>query len=789
MRKLIKYFLVIILVSLIFTRSLNAQSQNISGKVYNLETHIPIVSATIIIDKNHTFKTDTNGFFFYPLVFGKYRVKIRAIGFRVFEKDILVSHAKNQEFNFELEPLQNQLDQIVVSASRDEKKIAREIASISVIKPYLIENASLQDLSQVLNRVPGVQVVDGQATIRSGAGYSYNTGSRVTVLLDDMPLLGADLGDVRWKFMPIEAASQIEVIKGASSVLYGSAALNGTINIRTVWPGKKPETKIQAYQSIMQNFDRAYIQWWNNSDPRINSGLMFCHRQSWGNFDLVWSGNLSTLHSHLQYADELRGRTFIKTRYRLKKYPGLSVGLDANLMLEKSGRFLLWANADSGALKQFNNDNPMDDVYRIVCIDPHIDYKTNTFSNHLRLRFYQIKRYIDQTKYPSGYDAIANLYALDEHANKKFNKNFSGIAGVYATGIWSRGNVYSGQFAGASLALYSQVEYQKNRSKFVLGLRNEWTAYDSVPYNTGLLKQLGWNYQLSSSTFLRMNFSEGYRVPTISEKYVDDHVSFLNVLPNPLLKPESGWTSEIGLQKGFAIQNFRFAIDFDCFVQRYYNMIDFKIDQWVKPSLTIDSNTGQVIVKQGIIGFKAVNIGDVLAAGFETSITGEGKIGDFMIRVLGGYTESLPVITSNDSKYQNGKLISTYVNQISEAMSTVRIDSSNALYANLATYRNRRIGKLDVEVEYWKINFGYNIQYYSVYEKVDPFVFYALKMNEFFQRSGPSDWIHSLRLYYLPNKKISIGLLINNLTNKEYATRPGKLEAARTFLVQLKFLF
>jgi iron complex outermembrane receptor protein len=163
--------------------------------------------------------------------------------------------------------------------SQNTSAILRSMESFGVQDGYLIENTNSTDLSQVINRLPGVQVADGQASIRGGVGWSYGTGNRIAVLLDDMPLLGADLGDARWKFLPIEAAEQVEVIKGASSVLYGSAALNGTINVRTGWPTMKPQTKIQSYQGVMQNYDRSIINWWEKSTQPFNNGMFFSHKQ------------------------------------------------------------------------------------------------------------------------------------------------------------------------------------------------------------------------------------------------------------------------------------------------------------------------------------------------------------------------------------------------------------------------------------------------------------------------------------------------------------------------------
>ena len=63
-------------------------------------------------------------------------------------------------------------------------------------------------------------------------------------MVDGMPMLDGDANDIKLGSIPLENISQIEILKGASSVLYGSSALNGVINIRTQYPKDKPITKI-----------------------------------------------------------------------------------------------------------------------------------------------------------------------------------------------------------------------------------------------------------------------------------------------------------------------------------------------------------------------------------------------------------------------------------------------------------------------------------------------------------------------------------------------------------------
>ena len=120
-----------------------------------------------------------------------------------------------------------------------EQKIEEITVSMEVIKPSLIENKNTTNIQTAMDQVPGVNITDGQANIRGGSGWSYGAGTRVLVLVDDMPLISGDAGQVQWKLIATENINQVEVIKGASSALYGSSALNGIINIRTAFPSQK----------------------------------------------------------------------------------------------------------------------------------------------------------------------------------------------------------------------------------------------------------------------------------------------------------------------------------------------------------------------------------------------------------------------------------------------------------------------------------------------------------------------------------------------------------------------
>ncbi|MCE2741070.1 MAG: TonB-dependent receptor [Sphingobacteriales bacterium] len=747
----------------------------IRGVVLDEQSLKPLPGTSVVLDKKFNALTDSAGFFSFKVEPGKHQIKVSRIGYKNYNHAFEELLSGKKDFQVLLEPFVNQLGQLVISGSRSAKEVAREVSSVNIIQPYLIANSNATDLSEVLNKVPGVMVVDGQVTIRGGVGFSYNTGSRVAVLLDDMPLLGADLADVRWTFLPIESAEQIEVIKGSASVLYGSSALNGTVNVRTGWGTKKPQTKLQFYQGVLDNPRRRELIWWSPSTQPSNAGMFYSHKQSWGKFDLVLAGNLNSSHSHLQFNDAFRARNYLKTRYRVSK--NFNFGLNVNTMIEKAGRFFIWQDADSGALKPFDN-YVVDDFYRIVSFDPHAELSLGKTVQTFKVRMYQIKRFVDRDLFPKDNDAIANLYAFDYNLKASVCKGLDLTAGSYLTSLWAVGNVYKGEFAGFSAAGFSQLDYRYKRWSFVLGGRYELNGLGDFQDRTGLLKRIGANYQFTEKTFIRANYSEGYRFPTIGEKYVEDKAADLRIFPNPNLVSEKGWTAEIGIQKGFKLGNFSGALDFAIFNQEFDSMIEFRFGQWLS---SVDYPNVPIFQR---IGFKAANIGQTRTAGFEITLTGEGRIGDVLIRTLGGFTYSMPVSITDDPRMKDwGNYTTAFFDNMGG------LDSAKYYHA-LLPYRNRTTAKWDIEAGWKKCMIGYAFNYFSTYEKIDPFfLVFTPTIKSFFDRAGAANLIHNVRVSYQVTEQSRLAFLINNLSNEEYAMRPTKIDAMRSYNIQLRVMF
>ena len=331
-----------------FLTSLQAQYITVKGKVSDASNAELLVGVVVNFGKDKIITTDLDGAFSIALPEGKYGLKLSLMGYKNFTDSILID-ANTKLLQYKLEKSVRELDQVVISAGKYEQKLSEITVSMDVIKPKIVENKNTVNLETIADQVPGVTVTDGQVSIRGGSGFSYGAGSRVLMLVDEMPMLAADAGDIKWSYLPIENLEQIEVIKGASSALYGSSALNGVINVRTAYPKEKPESKVTFFAGIYDNPKRGALKWWD-SNP-TTSGSSFYHSQKAGNFDLVASGSVFNDEGYREEENELRGRFNINVKYNFKKIRGLSIGMNSNAMQTTGGLFILWADADSGAYR------------------------------------------------------------------------------------------------------------------------------------------------------------------------------------------------------------------------------------------------------------------------------------------------------------------------------------------------------------------------------------------------------------------------------------------------------
>jgi len=242
--------LLLALVSLgVLTTSLQAQTNNrrIEATVLD-EQGLPILGAQITATQrpgnlSRTATSATERFTLEGLAPGVYTVRISALGFQFQEVSVDLSSQTTQTVEVRLRPA-GITEQLVVTATRSEQRIADVPASVSIVSAEQIERSPAVVADDVLRQVPTFSLFRRTSSLAANPtaqgvslrGIGPSGVSRTLVLLDDIPFNDPFGGWVYWTRVPLMNTERIEIIDGATSSLYGNYAMGGVINIVTNRP-------------------------------------------------------------------------------------------------------------------------------------------------------------------------------------------------------------------------------------------------------------------------------------------------------------------------------------------------------------------------------------------------------------------------------------------------------------------------------------------------------------------------------------------------------------------------
>lgn len=730
----------------------------LSGVVKDAETGRPMVAVNISADRRSGTITDSRGAFTLSLKPGSHQIEFYYVGYQVVSEQVTLGAGETVHLDIEMRMSSRMLDEVVVSASKYEEKLSDVTVSLEVIKPYQLSAQNITSLDDILEKTPGISILDGQPSIRGGSGFSYGVGSRVLMLVDDLPMISGDAGDIKWNYMPVENLNQIEVIKGASSVLYGSSALNGIINLRTRFPGNEPSTELTLYGGVFMNPRKEQWVWWDRQP--FFTGASFSHLRKVGNLDLSVGGNYVKDEGYREYDYEHRIRGNLALRYRFSKIRGLVAGVSASAMYIDQSDFLLWLDADS-AYRQ----NPL--TYAPLFghrynIDPYLEYFNPKGDKHsLKTRLYSVgNATLDAEK-----SSYSKIWFAEYRYLKKIRNRTHWTSGVSFSRNTVLANLYE-DHRGANLAFYTQLDaHIFNRLKISTGIRWETNSLNGTLYYSLPVLRAGINYQAGRATFLRASFGQGFRFPSVAEKYADAQVGGLKIFPNPDLEPEKGWGAEVGVKQGFALGSWEGLADLALFWTEYSNMIEYLFGAYPPDSVDIPTIEH--------VGFKALNIGTARITGGEISLVLSGNAGPVHLQFSGGYTYMNPVDPSIIEEMGKGE------------------DEAYVL-----KYRRRHLLKSDLEAELGKFFAGINLQFNSRMINVDE-VFIDPFVGGLLQPGFPRYWEENASGYVLTDFRMGmnitawfrLNLILRNALNVEYLGRPGDIGPPRSITLQARIAF
>jgi len=787
-----KFFTLLTVIACNFT----FYGQNINGTITDNDNNEELIGVNIILSNGTGTSTDVFGKYNLKTAIGTQKVIFRYIGYEDIVKEITLAEGETKTINISLAQASEQLSTVVVSAGRFEQKIEEITVSMEVIKPSLIENKNTTDIQTVMDQVPGVNITDGQANIRGGSGWSYGAGTRVLVMVDDMPLISGDAGQVQWKLIATENIHQIEVIKGASSALYGSSALNGIINIRTAFPSEKKVnknttslvsrilpgyTKVNMHFGLIDKPKREELNW-NGEKRRAFKGIEFLHAMKLHNLDLSLGGNIF-LDDGYRFGEVTDRKRFnINSTYKSKKIEGLSYGVNANFLFQSTGAAIIWNSLDEAYIPlERSVTTTSGDTYNV---DPFITYIKGNNRHSLKTRYLKVINDNSTKGVDAGQDNESEIYYSDYQWQKNLEKYGLRVTiGTTNEMVYARSDLFNGKSNRTNNSLYTQLDKKHGRLNISLGARYEkfrlnsnekyFMEGDSInSFSAGRpIFRTGLNYQLAEATYVRGSWGQGYRFPSMAELFISTEIAKdIWVFPNASLKPENGWSAELGIKQGVKIRNWMGYLDLAGFLMQYDDMMEFSFGVWGTSGTQAD------------LGFKSVNVGETQISGLEFSVSGQGKINNSLtVNILAGYTYIQPIPLTPDHVYAivdgNGQEL-TYNNSSSDP--------------SVLKYRYKHLVKFDTEIIFKKFALGGSFRYNDFMQNIDAIfadtIFFPSivpGIPEAREKFKGGDIIIDARLGYQFNNMIRFGFVVNNLLNREYMSRPANMMPPRTFAMQL----
>jgi outer membrane receptor for ferrienterochelin and colicins len=230
------------------------------GHVKSGSEHIPF--ATIAIEGT-TIATSADGtghFKMTNLPVGKQTVVVSAVGYKNFKKEIVLKRGEGVTLYAELKPDVIGIEQVVVSADRNEKSRKETPSIVNTINPKLFQRTQNVTLSEGLNFSPGLRMENncqncGFSQIRmNGLEGPYSQ-----ILINSRPIFSGLAGVYGLELIPANMIERVEVIRGGGSSMYGSNAIAGTINLITKDPisNRFSASVQQGYNGVGENYDAA----------------------------------------------------------------------------------------------------------------------------------------------------------------------------------------------------------------------------------------------------------------------------------------------------------------------------------------------------------------------------------------------------------------------------------------------------------------------------------------------------------------------------------------------------
>ncbi len=522
-----------------------SQTGSMEGTVADAETGEPLPGANItLVGTLLGAATDGDGHFIIRRIpAGKYNLQATMIGYkRVVLKNVSVQADKTTTLDIKLSETVIETPELIVTANKRRQSIQDSPNSIGVMTSRDIEQKNQVYLNDFLQQASGVNFVGAQINIRGSSGFSYGAGSRVLFLVDGVPVMPGDSGDIKWDLIPATQIERVEIIKGAGSALYGTNALGGVINIITKKASSKPVTNIRLSAGA---YDKPlHPEWqWSNELQHFNDIDVDHTRKIGPKAEILLAAGQHQSKGYRQNTESLRHNASFKWNWQPNGTHNLTLSTNWEGGERQAG--LMWRNQRQAlqVSPEALGDYVESQKYSINLFHKWVASKN--FGVHTRLSYFY--NYWKNWFHDNITASTAHKPGIEVRGDWQISENNSLIFG--AEGTWD--HVISGLVGTHDQTVFGF--YVQNERKLVanlnltLGLRYDNAWVDSGVFDSEINPKIGLVWKAAENIRVRASSGRGFRAPSMSERFSDSIYSGLRIIPNPELRSETAWSHEIGV--------------------------------------------------------------------------------------------------------------------------------------------------------------------------------------------------------------------------------------------------
>ena len=456
------------------------------------------------------------------------------------------------EENFSID--EKLLDEVVVTATRTPKALKEVPVVTRLISTEEIERSDASNIQDLLaEELPGLEFgyAMTQETTLNLSGFG---GNAVLFLVDGERLAGETMDNIDYNRLDLDNVGQVEIVKGASSALYGANAVGGVVNLIS------RESTDPWNVNVNSRYRAAGKEWRNGANINFNSGRWSSTtnvRQS-----TVESIRLTGLFDTESKIHEIYGGNTLNVKERLTFRP------TANLRLTARGGFFRRASD------------------RSTYTDRYTDYTGGirslwTIGTHRNLEVsYSYDQY-DKARYVNDTRTHDHDYSNRQHIVRVLFNNFFGKNALTVGGDILHDYLTTYQFApnGArrqtSADIFAQFDWNPSRVvNLVASVRDDYFSASRDNAVTARLASMFKFKQLS----IRASYSGGFRAPSLKEMYMNFYMAGIQMIyGNPDLKPERSHNFNAAIEHYGEIRGTIFKGKYSATLSGYYNYYDRRI--------------------------------------------------------------------------------------------------------------------------------------------------------------------------------------------------------------------